>query len=109
MKEHTIILQRELEEVQRQIASLEKATESKPDYGLGEGDPAITRWEMDKALLERLRERRDDLTRILSGTSDDTYGICERCGNPIHPDRLAVLPDTKTCIECARLAQPRWG
>lgn len=109
MKEHTIILQRELEEVQRQIAALERATESKPDYGLGEGDPAITRWEMDAALLERLRERRNDLTRTLSGASGAIYGICERCGNPIHPDRLAVLPDTKTCIECARLAQPRWG
>lgn len=109
MKDHTLILQRELEEVQRQIAALERATESKPDYGLGEGDPAITRWEMDAALLERLRERRNDLTRTLSGASGAIYGICERCGNPIHPDRLAVLPDTKNCIECARLAQPRWG
>ncbi|MFL7792285.1 MAG: TraR/DksA C4-type zinc finger protein [Anaerolineae bacterium] len=31
-----------------------------------------------------------------------TYGICERCGKPIHPDRLAVLPETRLCIECAR-------
>jgi RNA polymerase-binding transcription factor DksA len=109
MKDHTAILQRELDQVQHQIAALEKATEVKPDYGLGEGDPGITRWEMDKALLERLTERRDRLKHTLSGTGDEPYGICAGCGDPIHPDRLAVLPDTTTCIDCARMAQPRWG
>jgi hypothetical protein len=54
MKTHIAILQRELDEVASQIAALERATASKPDYGLGEGDPAITRWEMDQALLEQL-------------------------------------------------------
>jgi RNA polymerase-binding transcription factor DksA len=105
MPEHTNILARELEQVERQIAALEKATEIKPDYGLGEGDPAITRWEMDRALLEQLRERAETLERAISGSSESAYGICELCGNPIHPDRLAVLPDTRICINCARLAQ----
>jgi DnaK suppressor protein len=105
MKEQTAILQRELDEVRRQIAALEKSTESKPDYGLGEGDPAITRWEMDRALLKQLREREETLQRAISGTDHGAYGICEKCGNPIHPDRLAVLPDTRLCIECARGAQ----
>ena len=104
-KDHTTILQRELEDVQKQIEALERAAEFKPDYGLGEGDPEITRWEMDRALLRRLKERRETLKSALSGSSDGAYGICERCGNPIHPDRLAVLPDTRICINCARMAQ----
>jgi DnaK suppressor protein len=105
MKEHTAILQRELDEVQRQINTLEDATAIKPDYGLGEGDPAIPRWEMDKALLEQLKERAETLKRALSGSNKGTYGICEQCGKPIHPDRLAILPDTRTCVDCARTAQ----
>jgi DnaK suppressor protein len=99
------ILLRELEEVQRQIEKLEQATESKPDYGLGEGDPEITRWEMDKALLKQLKERKETLERAVSGSGDNAYGVCEKCGNPIHPDRLAILPDTTTCINCAREAE----
>ena len=103
-KDHAIILQRELEQVQRQIAALEKATDIKPDYGLGEGDPAITRWEMDKALLVQLREKKETLKIMMTETGAGGYGICENCGNPIHPDRLAVLPDTTVCITCARSA-----
>ena len=26
---------------------------------------------------------------------------CERCGNPIPPRRLEVLPNTRLCIECS--------
>jgi DnaK suppressor protein len=64
--EHKPILERELKEVQRQIAALEEST---------------------------------------SSGNTDGYGICEKCGQPIHPDRLAILPDTRICIRCARSEQ----
>ena len=102
MDDHKTSLQRELKEVQRQISALEVATQTKPDYGLGEGDPAITRWEMDTVLLAQLKEKAEALEKAVSGSEQDTYGICEQCGNQIHPDRLAILPDTKSCISCAR-------
>jgi hypothetical protein len=38
----------------------------------------------------------------LSRLSQGTYGICAQCGRPIHPDRLAILPDTRLCIHCAQ-------
>ena len=104
INDHASILQRELDEIQRQIAALEKATDIEPDYGLGEGDPAITRREMDTALLVQLREKQEALNRAMTETGDGGYGTCENCGNPIHPDRLAVLPDTTLCITCARNA-----
>jgi RNA polymerase-binding transcription factor DksA len=95
-------LQRELGELRSQIAALEAALKEKPDYGMGRGDPSITRWELDQAMLGELRRRAEALERQLSRVSDGTYGICERCGNPIDPGRLAVLPDTNLCIKCAR-------
>ena len=100
--EHSTILQQELDEVEKQIVALEHATEIKPDYGLGEGDPAISRLELDKALLQQLRERADTLRRALEEMSTGAYGVCEECGRRINPDRLAILPDTKVCIECAK-------
>lgn len=95
-------LRRELEELRRQIAYLEDGLEEKPDYGMGKGDPSITRWELDQAMLSDLRERADSLERQLSRISHGTYGICDACGERIDPDRLAVLPDTNLCIKCAR-------
>ncbi len=95
-------LQRELEELRRQIAALEEGLEEKPDYGMGKGDPSITRWELDQAMLSDLKRRADSLEQQLSRISQGTYGICEHCGAPINPDRLAVLPDATLCIQCAR-------
>jgi len=95
-------LQRELEELRRQIATLEQGLEEKPDYGMGKGDPSITRWELDQAMLSDLKRRADSLEQQLSRIKHGTYGICERCGAPIDPDRLAVLPHANLCIECAR-------
>lgn len=102
MKGRTEILQRELDELRAQIAALDRALEEKPDYGLGQGDPAVTGWELNQALRRRLKRRADSLEQALSQASQGTYGTCVECGKPIHPDRLAVLPDTQVCIHCAQ-------
>jgi DnaK suppressor protein len=98
-------LQRELGELRNQIVALEAAIREKPDYGMGEGDPSITRWELDRAMLVELRSHAEGLERQLSRISEGTYGICEKCGAPIDRARLAVLPDTTICIECARASE----
>lgn len=102
MKDKTTILQRELEALQAQIRTLEKNLEERPDYGLGKGAPAVTRWELDRTLLQQLKERAASIEHALSQVVEATHGICEQCGKPIHPDRLAVLPGTRICIRCAR-------
>ena len=102
MKDREGTLRTELGKIQTQIASLQSALDNKPDYGLGEGDPAITRQELDRVLLEQLKKRAAGLEHALSTVAEDEYGVCEECGQPIHPDRLAILPDARTCIRCAR-------
>lgn len=96
------VLEQELSQTRERIARLEEALEANPDYGLGEGDPAIVRWELNKALLEQTRERAVTLEQALSRLSRGTYGLCTQCGRPIHPDRLAVMPNAPLCIDCAR-------
>lgn len=27
--------------------------------------------------------------------------LCEICGNPIPPERLTILPETRTCVKCS--------
>lgn len=33
--------------------------------------------------------------------ADGSYGYCQRCGEPIEPARLAVLPAAEFCLGCA--------
>ena len=95
-------MRQELRALEEQIKDLKASLAVKPEYGMGKGDPAITRWELDQALLERLQNHAEELRSALARISEGTYGTCERCGKRINPDRLAILPDTNLCAECAR-------
>ena len=54
------------------------------------------------ALLEQARRRLADTEAALARREAGAYGICETCGRPIAPDRLAARPAARTCIACAR-------
>jgi len=101
----TAILQQELKDLRSQIIVLERTLGEKPDCGLGQGAPAVTQWELDQAMVKQLKERAAGIERMLSKTTQEPYGICEQCGKKIHPDRLAILPGTRICVQCARIEQ----
>jgi len=42
-----------------------------------------------------------DIDRGLQKVRDDTYGICDRCGDVIPETRLEALPATAVCVDCA--------
>ena len=54
------------------------------------------------ALLEQARRRLADVDAALARRAAGGYGICENCGRPIAPERLAARPAARTCIDCAR-------
>jgi DnaK suppressor protein len=54
------------------------------------------------ALLEQARRRLADVEAAMARRDAGDYGICENCGRPIAPERLAARPAARTCIDCAR-------
>ncbi len=56
-----------------------------------------------KALRGNLRE----VDRALNKMELGTYGVCERCGNPISIERLEALPWAILCIDCKRAGEGR--
>jgi RNA polymerase-binding protein DksA len=54
------------------------------------------------ALLDQARQRLADVEAALARRESGGYGICETCGRPIAPERLAARPAARTCIDCAR-------
>lgn len=95
-------LQQELEETVAEIARLNERLAGKGDYGLGKGDPSIYEWEMCLALKQRAENKARSLEVALQKAEEGDYGLCEVCGEPIDPARLAILPHTKRCINCAQ-------
>src|SRR5580704_11929563 len=53
------------------------------------------------ALLAAARAQLDALDDALTRLSAGTYGVCQRCGGAIAPERLAARPDAVHCIGCA--------
>ncbi|MFC4021518.1 TraR/DksA family transcriptional regulator [Micromonospora sp. GCM10011542] len=53
------------------------------------------------ALLAGARERIAALDDALRRVDAATYGVCERCGQPIAEERLAALPFARCCMACA--------
>jgi DnaK suppressor protein len=47
------------------------------------------------------------LRRTLAKFDDDTYGLCEECGNEIGFSRLQARPEARLCITCQTRAEKR--
>ena len=53
------------------------------------------------ALDEAGRRELDSIRAALARIESGSYGICRRCGEPIAPARLRVLPTALDCVGCA--------
>jgi RNA polymerase-binding transcription factor DksA len=54
-----------------------------------------------KALIDQADAHLADIALALDRLSAGAYGVCERCGGPIAPERLMARPAVRTCIGCA--------
>jgi len=95
-------LEDERAEVVEELDALRARLETKGDYELGEGDPMIYQWELNLALRERAEQHLAEIDQALEQVEAGSYGKCERCGKQIDPERLAALPHTTLCSECAQ-------
>ncbi len=90
-------------ELERENARLaETAAERSPDPSSAEGGSMAFEYEKDLSVdantEDLLRKADNALERLDKGE----YGICESCGTAIPIARLAVLPYTTVCVECAQ-------
>ncbi len=95
-------LEKALAQTRVELEQVEVKLKDKADYGLGRGGSTIYEWEFQLALRESLRQKAQSIEVALRKLQNGAYGACERCKGPISPERLAVLPHTGLCIECAR-------
>lgn len=101
------LLERELKDTQARMAQLRERLETKADYGPGRGDPAVYQWEFNLALLQQAEDQAQQIRAALARLDAGTYGVCQKCGQPIDAERLELLPLTTHCISCAHSGKTR--
>ena len=101
-------LERERERLLADLAAQPLPEVDQMTYG-SQAEAASDVFEQQRALslrqhLERqLREVEEAIQRARRGL----HGACEVCGRPIPPERLAILPETKLCVDCRRQQERR--
>lgn len=54
-----------------------------------------------EALARQARAEVAELDAALARMSEGTFGVCERCGQPIPAGRLLARPSARWCVACA--------
>lgn len=99
-------IQGDLDGLDREIIVLGQGQQ---DEGGGAGnhiaDDATDVMEQERnlALIGNLRERQHDIDRALERIEAGSYGLCERCEQPIAEARLEALPFATYCIDCQEI------
>jgi DnaK suppressor protein len=100
------LLDEQRESLRRQLIDMGADPDAETVEGLefdfGFADSAQSTAERNKvlAVIERLRENLRDIEAALAKIEKGTYGICERCGEPISPERLEAIPHARLCVRC---------
>jgi RNA polymerase-binding protein DksA len=93
----------ELAKLQTNASTSEERREGSP-FGKREEEATET-LELEKrlALENRVRQEMSDIEHALEKFAKGNYGLCEKCGQPIDPERLKVLPQAAYCVNCKAL------
>ena len=63
------------------------------------------RLQVSRVLTLAAESALEDIDAALQRLEQGSYGICERCAEPIPWERLEVLPMTRLCTPCQYLAE----
>ena len=95
-------LQADRENHLREIEKLRATLVELPEVSVEEADPAVAERALTITTIKRIENHLAEIDRAIKSAQHADYGICEKCGEPIDPARLAILPETRLCIQCKR-------
>lgn len=98
-------LRRERARLVEELKHHEMLAQERPTTGNHMADDATEVEEQAKSLALRrhIEGMLQEIDRAIVRAEKGTYGICERCKNPIPEERLKVMLSATLCIQCAKL------
>jgi DnaK suppressor protein len=100
-------LEQEREETLAEIQRLQTFLVVELDEADDEADPDVGEREKTLALIQTLERKVESIDHAIQNAQKGKYGICEVCGEPIDPERLALLPSTTMCVKCKQAREKR--
>jgi DnaK suppressor protein len=101
-------LQREIETLTSQELSADVFQEDETDavdqHPADDGSELFER-EKNLSVLQSLEASLHEVNAALRKVDEGTYGICERCGNPIPEKRLRALPEATHDVNCQAIIE----
>jgi RNA polymerase-binding protein DksA len=99
------LLEQEQKRISLKLAQLYETLRSTIDPDIEDAASELEAQEHARALVRELEEQLSSLDLALKKVEQGTYGICERCGQPIDPARLEAVPETTLCLSCKQISE----
>ena len=82
----------------------ETLADEHPGYSTHMADDASDVFEQAKnlALRQNLERELELVDLALQKLREGNWGVCERCGEPINPERLDAMPQARYCLPCQK-------
>ena len=94
-------LLRRQHELSRRLDELEADLTQAHDQDWSEQAVERENDEVLEAIATQTAQELVQIDHVLQMLTDNHYGICRECGQPIGVERLKALPSAETCISCA--------
>ncbi len=96
----------EMQRIRHEIATHTRLAQDRSTSGNDVGDDGMEIEQISKnlALKKHLERLLTQIEAAVRRIEQGVYGLCERCGTAILPERLQVLPYATMCVSCARVA-----
>lgn len=96
----------EMQRVKAEIAEHARLAQERSTSGndIGDDGTEIEQVSKNLALKQHLERLLAQIEAAIHRIEQGVYGMCERCGQAINPERLEALPYATRCLGCARAA-----
>jgi RNA polymerase-binding protein DksA len=99
------MLRQERAQVESELANLRAEMQEAPELTGDEVDLNVYEREKTLGLVAAYERRLEEIDLTLKVAAQGKYGICERCGKPIDPERLKIFPETRLCVNCKNIVE----
>ena len=114
LQEIKIKLEQNKEQLEKDLQSFATADENVkgdwdtrfPEFNNGgnleEAADEVVEYEAKLPIEHNLELRLRDTNLALEKLGKGNYGTCEKCGEEIPPERLAIYPEARICLSCKK-------
>jgi DnaK suppressor protein len=101
------MLEKERAVILAELSRLRETLKAEIGSDIGEGEPELVGRDLVMTMIKSQQRKLESVEEALVQIQRGQYGICEKCGEPIDPERMEILPETTLCVKCKSSVEQR--